>query len=336
MTQSVQILVTMPKNAVFQTFFNEERIRQLEQIGCVRWNETGRQFTHEELCEAIRDADVCVTGWGTPQLDGEVMRHAGRLRLLAHTGGSVNGYVSDAVYAQGVRVVSGNRVFAESVAESVIAYALASLRRIPYYAAGLAAGHWPDSFENRGLLDRSVGIVGYGMIARYVVEMLRPFHCPVKVFSRHISQDELRRTGMTQADLPEIFASCDIVSIHSGMTRENYHLITEPLLRGMKPGALLINTARGAVIDEPALCRVLAERPDLFAALDVYETEPLPAGHPLEKLPNTLLMPHQGGPTIDRRLAVTRSIVDDIRRFLAGEEMSCEISQSYAAKMSAY
>ena len=88
MTQSVQILVTMPKNTVFQTFFNEERIRQLEQIGCVRWNETGRQFTHEELCEAIRDADVCVTGWGTPQLDGEVMRCAGRLRLLAHTGGS--------------------------------------------------------------------------------------------------------------------------------------------------------------------------------------------------------------------------------------------------------
>ena len=113
-------------------------------------------------------------------------------------------------------------------------------------------------------------------------------------------------------------------------------MIGREALARMRPGVRVINTARGAVIDEPALCRVLAERPDLFAALDVYETEPLPAGHPLEKLPNTLLMPHQGGPTIDRRLAVTRSIVDDIRRFLAGEEMSCEISQSYAAKMSAY
>lgn len=336
MTESVQILVTMPKNAVFGTFFSEERIRQLEAVGPVRWNETGRQFTHEELCEAIRDAEVCVTGWGTPQLDREVMDHAGRLRLVAHTGGSVNGYVSEAVYEKGVRVVSGNEVFAESVAESVVAYALASLRRIPYYSQGLAAGRWPDSFDNRGLLDRSVGIVGYGMIARYVVEMLRPFHCPVKVFSRHISQEELRRGNMRQAGLQEIFETCDIVSIHSGMTRENYHLITEQLLRAMKPGALLINTARGAVIDEPALCRVLADRPDLFAALDVYETEPLPAGHPLESLPNTLLMPHQGGPTIDRRLAVTRSIIADIRRFLAGEAMSCEISQSYAAKMSAY
>ena len=120
------------------------------------------------------------------------------------------------------------------------------------------------------------------------------------------------------------------------MTPENHHLVTRELRQSMKPGALLVNTARGAVSDEPALCEVLAARPDLSAALDVYETEPLPAGHPLEKLPNVLLMPHMGGPTVDRRLAVTRSVTQDIRRFLAGQPMSCEISRSYAAKMSAY
>lgn len=336
MKQTVEILVTIPKQQVFETFFDAENIRRLERIGHVRWNETGSQFTHEQLCEAIRGVDICVTGWGTPQLDEQVMECADRLRLLAHTGGSVNGYVSEALYARGVRVVSGNEVFAESVAESVIAYALASLRRIPFYSTGLAEGHWPATFENRGLLERSVGIVGYGMIARYLVEMLRPFHCPIKVFSRHISPEELQRTGMTKADLPEIFQTCDIVSIHSGMTQENYHLVTEQLLDSMKPGALLINTARGAVIDEPALCRVLARRPDLFAALDVYETEPLPADHPLTSLPNTLLMPHQGGPTIDRRLAVTRAVTEDIVRFLEEKPLRCEIKQSYAAKMSAY
>ena len=141
---------------------------------------------------------------------------------------------------------------------------------------------------------------------------------------------------MEKAELEELFATCDIISIHSGMTPENHHLVTRELLQSMKPGALLINTARGAVIDEPALCEVLAARPDLSAALDVYETEPLPASHPLEKLPNVLLMPHMGGPTVDRRLAVTRSVTQDIRRFLAGQPMSCEISRSYAAKMSAY
>ena len=334
--KTVNILVTMPRHAVFHTFFDDERIRELESVGKVHWNETGRQYTHAELCEKIADIDVCVTGWGTPQLDDEVMARANKLRLVAHTGGSVNGYVTPAVYDKGVRVVSGNEVFAESVAESVVAYALASLRRIPYYSTELAKGNWVGDFNNRGLLDRSVGIVGYGMISRYVVPLLRVFHCPVKVFSRHIAKEELERHQMTQADLEEIFSTCDVVSLHSGMTPENYHMITEQLLESMKPGALLINTARGALVDEAALVKVLARRPDLTAALDVYETEPLPKDSPLEALPNVLLMPHQGGPTIDRRLIVTRSVIADIQNFLLDKPMSCEISKSYAAKMSAY
>lgn len=332
----IRILVTMPQHAVFKTFFDEQAMRRLETIGEVQWNTLGRQYTRAELAEALRETEVCVTGWGTEVLDETVLEDAEKLRLIAHTGGSVKPYVTDAVYEKGIRVVSGNEVFAESVAESVVAYALASLRQIPFHSANLAAGVWPQSFSNRGLLDRSVGIVGYGMIARYVVGMLAPFHCPIQVFSRHIRQEELDKYHMQKADLEELFAQCDIVSIHSGMTPENYHLVTEPLLRSMKPGALLINTARGAVIDEAALCRVLADRPDLSAALDVYETEPLPAGHALQTLPNVLLMPHMGGPTVDRRLAVTRSVTQDIQRFLAGEAMSCEISRSYAVKMSAY
>ena len=259
----IHILVTMPQHAVFRTFFDADAMAALEHIGTVHWNTLGRQYTQDELGAAVRGMDICVTGWGTPVFDEAVLAQADRLRLIAHTGGSVKPYVTDAVYGRGIRVVSGNEVFAESVAESVVAYALASLRQIPYHSVNLAGGIWPESFANRGLLDRSVGIVGYGMIARYVVGMLAPFHCPIKVFSRHIGQDELDRCHMEKAELEELFATCDIISIHSGMTPENHHLVTRELLQSMKPGALLVNTARGAVIDEPALCEVLAARPDL-------------------------------------------------------------------------
>jgi len=332
----MKIVVTMPRGPVFDTFWSRELMTGLEEIGTVCWNDTGAQLPPEALGEALRGAEICVTGWGTAVFDEAVLSQADSLRLIAHTGGSVKPYVTDLCYEKGIRVVSGNAVFAESVAESVVAYALSSLRRIPYYATELGRGNWIGEIDNRGLLDRTVGIVGYGMIARYVVGMLRPFHCPIKVFSRHIGQDELERQGMQRASLEELFATCDIVSIHSGMTKENYHLVTEELLRSMKPGALLVNTARGAIIDEAALCRVLEERKDLSAALDVYETEPLPAGHSLQQLPNTQLMPHMGGPTIDRRQAVTRSVLADIRRFLTGTPMSCEISRDYARKMSLY
>lgn len=332
--ESLKILVTMPKTEIFHTFFNEKLIRQLKDIGEVIWNEsTTTHFTKEEICEKIKDIDILVTGWGTPVLDEEVMSHAEKLKMVAHTGGSVRPYVSDVVYEKGVTVISGNEVFAQSVAESVIAYALASLRDIPRYSSDLKNGIWPTSFYNKGLLDRTVGIVGYGMISKMVVQMLKPFNVKIKVFSRHIAQEELEKHGMQKADLPEIFSTCDIVSIHSGMTKENYHLITEELLRMMPEGSLLINTARGAVIDEPALCRVLAEG-KINAVLDVYEVEPLPQGHPLMRFDNAILMPHMGGPTIDRRLVVVQALIDDMRRFLKGEPLCCEIDQAYAAKMS--
>ena len=323
----------MPEGQVFRTFFDQENRKALEALGEVEWNRGGRQFTPEELREHLKGRQVCVTGWGSPVFDEEILNSAPDLKLIAHTGGSVKPYVTEAVYDRGIRVVSGNRVFAESVAESVIAYALAALREIPYYSRRLKEGYWPEQFYNRGLLDRSVGIVGYGMISGCLVRMLQPFRNSIKVFSRHIEEQELEKWNMRRAGLEEIFSSCDIISIHSGMTRENYHLITEELLRKMKPGALLINTSRGAVIDEEALVRVLQDQ-DIYAVLDVYEKEPLPAEHPLIGCPRAILMPHMGGPTIDRRLVVAKNVIGDIARFLEGKEMGCEISRTYARTMS--
>ncbi|ABX40784.1 hydroxyacid dehydrogenase [Lachnoclostridium phytofermentans] len=332
----LNILVTIPTlSAVFPTFFDDKRKRELESIGNVIWNVSDKQFSKEEFTEKLKDIDICVTGWGTPVMEEEVLTYANRLRFIAHTGGSVKPYVTDACYERGIRVVSGNSVFAESVAEGVIAYALSSLRDIPRFSYELKQGIWPAQFYNRGLLERKVGIVGYGMIARYVVSMLKPFHCGIKVYSRHIANEELEQHQMEKATLDEIFSTCDIISIHSGMTPENHHLITEELLNQMKPGALLINTARGAIIDEEALIKVL-DKKEIYAALDVYETEPLPSDHPLLECENALLLPHMGGPTIDRRLSVTSSVITDIHNFIDEKPLLCEISASYAAKMSMY
>lgn len=331
----LNVLVTIPRGNVFDTFFNEERIQELEEIAVVEWNSMERQFTPEELALKLQNKEVCITGWGCPVLEEDILSPAKELRLIAHTGGSVKPYVTDSVYERGIRVVSGNKVFAESVAESVIAYALTSLRDIPYYSTRVKEGYWPEQFWNKGLLERKVGIVGYGMIARYVVQMLQPFHNSIKVFSRHIREDELEKWKMEKAGLDEIFSTCDIISVHSGMTKENYHLITEELLRKMKPGALLINTARGAVVDEKALVKVLQEQ-DIHAVLDVYETEPLPENHALRKCNNAILMPHMGGPTIDRRLAVTKSVIEDIRNYMEGNPFNCEIDRAYANKMSVF
>lgn len=330
----MQILVTLPVGAIRDSFFEARHIRRLGGLGAVTWNTLTRNFTPEELAQRLPGMDVLVTGWGTPKITGDVLAAADKLRLIAHTGATVKPYIGEDAYAAGIRITSGSELFAESVAEGVIGYMLAGLREIPRYHNGVRAGHWPGTFYNRGLMYKKVGLVGYGAITRKVVRMLAPFHVDLSVFSRHIDEAELSAHHMRQASLEAIFAESDVVSLHSAMTPENEHMITADLVKSMKPGALLVNTARGGLIDEAAVIPVLGEG-KIYAVLDVFEHEPLTdAEHPLCKMDNVILMPHMAGPTVDRRPIVTDAVLADAEAFLAGGPMAGEVSVDVMRRMS--
>lgn len=331
-SEQIKILVSIPDGEVRDSFFSEEQRVRLERLGCVEWNANAEQYGEEELAEKLRGVDICISGWGNTPFHEKTLKYADKLKLIAHIGGSVRPMVGDAAFERGIRVCSGNRVFAESVAEGVLAYMLCSLRRIGEYEARMAAGEWPSLIGTRGLLGRSVGLVGYGMIAEYLVKFLKPFGCRIMVSSRHISAEELAEAGIEAAAAEEIFQTCDIISLHSSLTARTKHSIGADLLNSMKDGALLVNTARGALMDEEALVSVLKERP-VWAALDVFETEPLPMDSPLRECERVLLMPHAAGPTADRRYVVTSHVLDDIGRFLNGEPLDCEIDFARAGTM---
>ena len=331
-SEQIKILVSIPDGEVRDSFFSEEQRVRLERLGCVEWNANAEQYGEEELAEKLRGVDICISGWGNTPFYEKTLKYADKLKLIAHIGGSVRPMVGDAAFERGIRVCSGNRVFAESVAEGVLTYMLCSLRKIGEYEARMAAGEWPSLIGTRGLLGRSVGLVGYGMIAEYLVKFLKPFGCRILVSSRHISEEELAAAGIEAASAEEIFRTCDIVSLHNSLTMRTKHSIGAELLNSMKDGALLVNTARGALIDEEALVSVLKER-SVWAALDVYETEPLPMDSPLRDCERVLLMPHAAGPTADRRYAVTSYVLDGMERFLNGENLDCEIDFARAGTM---
>lgn len=331
-SEQIKILVSIPDGEVRDSFFSEELRVRLERLGCVEWNANAEQYGEEELAEKLRGVDICISGWGNTPFHEKTLKYADKLKLIAHIGGSVRPMVGDTAFERGIRVCSGNRVFAESVAEGVLAYMLCSLRRIGEYEARMATGEWPSLIGTRGLLGRSVGLVGYGMIAEYLVKFLKPFGCRIMVSSRHISAEELAEAGIEAAAAEEIFRTCDIVSLHSSLTAKTKHSIGPDLLNSMKDGALLVNTARGALIDEEALVLVLQKRL-VWAALDVFETEPLPMDSPLRECERVLLMPHAAGPTADRRYVVTSHVLDDIGRFLNGEPLDCEIDFARAGTM---
>ena len=170
----MKVLITIPEGDTRQGFLNDETIKLLEENFDVRYNTLGRNYTKEELAQEISDAEILITGWGTPTLIGGALTNNSSLKMIAHTAGSVGDLLDEVAYSKGITVVSGNRLFAESVAEGTIAYMMSALRRIPDEINGIREGLWrhPDVKETRGLLDREIGIIGYGMISRCLMQML--------------------------------------------------------------------------------------------------------------------------------------------------------------------
>jgi len=333
----MKALITTPRGEVFDTFFTPENIALAESLGEIVWNDTGRMFTPAEAAERIGDCDVYITTWGSPRLDETILAAAPKLKLLTHLCGTVVPFVSDALWERGIRVLSGNRYFAESVAEGTLAYMLTALRDIPRYSRRTKEERvWKTSADyNQGLAGKKIGIVSYGAIARNLVRILSVFRVELYVYDIvPLPEADVRRYGLHQASLEEIFSICDIITVHTPLFEATRHLIGAPLLSTIRPGALFVNTSRGAVIDQRALERELADG-RFRAVLDVYEEEPPKPDCPLYDLPNVTMIPHMGGPTIDLRQVIAHDLLIESADFIAhGGELPDEITRTMAATMS--
>lgn len=336
----MKILVTMPRGEVRDSFLSPKSYQKIESLGEVRYNNTEKPFTPEELREAAMDADIVVTGWGTPALAGRVIEGNTRLKLVAHTAGSVADLVDASTYAQGIRVLSGNKLFAESVAEGTVAYILSVLRHIPDQVYYLKNGGWraEEYAYDEGLLGRQIGILGVGTIARYLMQMLQPFRCSFLVWDDNYTVDPefLKSVNARQTTLEEVMTSCKIVTLHASLTEKSRGMIGKRELEMMPHGGVFINTSRGAIVRQDEMTEVLQNRPDLRAMLDVFEKEPLEADHPLRSLKNVYLMPHRGGPTVEYRADIGWAVVNDIERFINGESMEHELTQAAASRMTTH
>lgn len=330
----IKVLVTMPSGLIRDSFIPPALAARLEAECNVRWNMLERNYTQAELAEAIGDAQVCLTGWGSAQFTADVLDKAPNLKVIAHTGGTVASLVDDAAYDRGIWVLSGNELYARSVGEGVICYMLAALRDIPKFANCVQQEGWPQpGWFNEGLLDQRVGLVGFGAVARYTAEMLKAFNVELLICSGHMTDEEAAAHGARKASIEEIFSTCKVVSLHMAATPQTHHQVNGRLLSMLQDGALLVNTARGSVIDEAALAEALKTR-RFKAILDVYEQEPLPDDSPLRGLENCILIPHMGGPTLDRRKFVTAALMEDFQKLLiSGQPSRLEIDRQTARHM---
>ncbi|GGO93022.1 2-hydroxyacid dehydrogenase [Wenjunlia tyrosinilytica] len=226
---------------------------------------------------------------------------------------------------EGVTLCNARGVHDASTAELTLALILASLRGIPRFVRGQDTERWYAGFYP-ALADRTVLIVGYGAIGEAIEERLVPFECDVVRVARS-ARATPRGPVRSLSDLPHLLPQADVVVLVTPLTRETEGMVDATFLGRLKDGALVVNVARGAIMDTKALL-VELESGRLNAALDVTDPEPLPAGHPLWHAPNTLISPHVGGSTSAFRPRAERLVIAQLNRYLTGESLENVIVMS--------
>ena len=327
---SLSILVTLPQGKVFDRHFTPQVLTRLEKLGDVRLNPLGRQYTPQELKDALRGVDVAITHWGTPCFSADVLQNADKLSLLAHGAGTVAYVASEALYDKNVRVTTANSVMARFVAEGVLGYFIMGLRGLNRAAVAMHGDLlWKTDAmidSQRSLFGLEIGLIGFGAVARELTFLLAPFGCRVKVYDPFVSKEALAAYPGTQAASFEEALACPLVSVHAAKTPGTRHLIDARALSMLPDSAVFVNTSRGSLVDEDALVRELKSG-RISAVLDVYETEPLPLDHPLRSCENALLLPHLAADCAKAHM--TNAIIDEIERFMRKEALTMEISREH-------
>jgi phosphoglycerate dehydrogenase-like enzyme len=289
-----------------------------------------RLWSREQLLDpaaAVDDVEILITGWGIEPLDEELLHRLPALRAVFHTGGSVKALVADgAVFRRGIRVCTANPELAKSVAEFTFALVVLSTRHTWSKIEELRRlGRSPSRMTGPGNYESTVGLIGYGVTARELRRMLRQLRVRVLVYDPYLSPAEASEHDVLPCSLGHLFANSDIVSCHLPSLPETERLIGGEFIGAMKPGATFINTARGAVVNEPDMAAALAARPDLWAVLDVLADEAAPHDSPLFHLPNVTVTPHIAGCLGMECRRLGRFIAEEIRRWRAGEPLLGEV-----------
>lgn len=298
-----------------RAFEATEAIRRLRQKVDVRIL-TEKLPSEAAVAEALKDSQVIIPVRERTKFTASLLNALPDLEYISQTGNHVYHVDMDAATKQGI-VVSlapgGN-----STTELAFGLMLAVMRRIPQSDRAMRRGEWPLVLGHV-LKGKTIGILGLGKIGTEVAAIARAFGMKVITWGPTLTPERAARSDAAFLPLDDVLRASDVVSVHLKLSEESRNLLNEARLRSMKKSAYLVNTARGAIVDEAALVKVLKEGAMAGAALDVFVEEPLPKNHPLLELDNVVLAPHLGWPTDSGFEGFAENAVTNILDYMDGK-----------------
>jgi len=303
-----------------QRIFTPELKAKLEVIGEVNWCKNGFPNNTNDLYKELLGYNTIITGRDSPFISRDVVKSNKDLALIVHSRASIRKYIDFSIFDLGIKMANSAYAIAPFVAEMALGFMISAARRIDLHAENIKIGGWKSNKipPTITIFNKNIGIVGFGFVARELCKMLKPFSPIVYVFDPYVEDTIFRKYNVKRASLREIFLNCDIVTIHAGLTEETKGMINKDYLSLLHSNAIIINTARGAIIHTEDLLEISYEK-NLFLYLDVYEDEPLSANHPLRKYERAVLTPHIAGPSDDALPYLGKAVIENITAFLEGK-----------------
>jgi phosphoglycerate dehydrogenase-like enzyme len=278
---------------------------------------------HEHLADpvgALKDAEVVVAMRERTPFPAEIFDRLPRLRLLVTTGMANAAIDLEAAAAHGVTVCGTEMHGSRNTAELTWALILACRRHVVTEDRALRDGRWQTTIGT-DLAGSTLGLLGLGRLGAQVAKIGRAFDMRVVAWSQNLTPERAGEAGATLVSKEELFTVSDVVSVHLKLSPRTESLVGAADLAAMRPTSILINTSRGPIVDQDALVSALASGSIAGAGLDVYDVEPLPAGHPLRGAPNTVLLPHLGYVTESAYSSMYGQIVEDITAWRDGSPL---------------
>jgi len=323
-----------PTDSHIRRVFSDRTLRRLKRRFEVTFNTKGRDYITREVAENIRGYDGLITGWGSPQLTEDVFESADRLRIVAHSAGSVKyvlskGLVDKYIIPRKICVCNAVQAIAYNVAEATVGLLIMASRRFVDHVEGTRErAMWRDPsipLDVQTLNGSTIGVISASRVGREVIRLLKSFDTRILLHDPYVSRKEAKRLGTVKTGLEELFRRSDFVTVHAPLTHETVHMIQRRHLKLLRDGAVFVNTSRGKVIDQNALleeCRTGR----ITAVLDVTHPEPLPSDSPLRSLKNVLITPHITGAGIYGYHMIGEMTLQALRDFFEGRKVRNEVN----------
>jgi len=315
-----RILVLAPE-ALFRSFFDGARQRRLSRS--FRWSRSGARTLERVPAASLAAADALVTTWDSPRFGADSLRRAPRVRMVAHCGGEVKGRFAAPLFER-MTITNAPGPMAGYVAELALATLLYGARNVDAHrealrrpSNGVYARIHRDGVGDETLAGRTVGIFGFGRIGRALAALLRPLGARLLVHDPYVHAAAIRRAGATPASWTGLLGGSRHLVLAAALTEKTRGILDRRALARLPDGAMVVNVARGALLDLDALTAEV-RRGRLRCALDVTDPEPLPPRHPLRRLRGAILTPHVGAAQREVRAAMADIVLDDLERFFGG------------------